>query len=253
MIKNYFIKLWEIIKNAFIFSNKTFKEYTLKIWGTILIQIGTLTPVLSIINQNDITSLSLVEKTILILGFIVFIFSFFFMYRLVFDLASFAFDKEKLSNKKIIFSLLTLGLLNLIPFIVFQILIAIALNVPNSAQILSIVSSVFSIIFYFLLCLSIASIVFWQDKKNIIAILKSIKVVFKKTHYALPLFSIIFIIASLILFLIMTAVTLINFYTNIFTNSTMNTIQTVANVYTLYLISGFYIGIQSEILKSSNQ
>ena len=253
MIKNYFIELWTIIKNAFKFSNTTFKSHLLKIWGLILIQILALVPVLCICHNGSFMDLSIISKILFILGIIISIPAFFFMFKLVFNLASLACEKENLSNKKIIFSLLSLGFFNLLPFIVFSILFSIYEIFPQYINLLKNTFIIFTVTYYFLMSLSIASVALWQENKNFLAILKSIKHSFKQILFVVPIFSLIFIIASAILFLILWCVSFVNIYTDFLTQTAVDSIHLVANIYTPYIISGFYIALQSNILKRSNQ
>ena len=175
------------------------------------------------------------------------------MFRKIFNLASLAVEKDKLSNFKILKSLLALGIINCIPFLTFLLFLILAQVMPNFGYIFKICLNIFTYFFYFATSLSIAAIAKWQDRNIIVAILKSIKIFFKNIGKVVPVFFIFFIFASLIVFLICATLYAFAIYFNYIDENLANAIHTVVNAYSLYVITGLYIGAQAKFLEGYNE
>ena len=124
---------------------------------------------------------------------------------------------------------------------------------PNLGYFFKISLNIFTYLFYFAMSLSIAAIAKWQDKNIFVAILKSVKLFFKKIGVVIPIFFLFFLIASLIVFLICALLYTIAIYFNYISENLVNAIHAVVNVYSLYIIAGLYIGAQAKILESCNE
>ncbi|MBR3604466.1 MAG: hypothetical protein IKL52_00380 [Candidatus Gastranaerophilales bacterium] len=253
MLKNYFIELGNILKFSALFFAKNFKKENLIIWLLILFQLILAIPLLYFQKALGFGNYTLLWKILSVIGMGAFAVLFFFMFKKVFKLASLSVQKEKLSNTKIIKSLVILGILNCIPFLAFLLFYSLAQFVPTLGYFFKISLNIFTYLFYFAMSLSIAAIAKWQDKNIFVAILKSVKLFFKKIGVVIPIFFLFFLIASLIVFLICALLYTIAIYFNYISENLVNAIHAVVNVYSLYIIAGLYIGAQAKILESCNE
>ena len=253
MFKNYFINLGKILKNTFIFGKNTFKSHTLKIWLLIIFQVILAIPLLYFVKEIGFMNFSTAYKILSIVAFGVFLAIFFAMFKKVFNFASFGLEKENISNQRIIKSLLILGLLNCIPFLMLITLFSLAQIIPALGAYLKIFLNIFTFLFYFAMSLSIASIVLYRNKNVFISILKGLKIFFKKILLTLPIFALIFLLAAIISYLSSTLLYAIFIYFNYLNENLVNSIHAIMNVYSLYVICGLYIGSQVAFLKGENE
>lgn len=250
MLKKYFIELGEIFRFSGLFFVKNFKKENLIIWLLILFQMALAIPLLYFQKALGFGNYDLLWKILSVLGMGGFAILFFFMFKKVFKLATKGLNKEKLPASRIIKALLILGIFNCVPFLAFLFFYSLAQFVPNLGYISKVCLNLFTYMFYFAMSLSIAAIAKWQDKNVVIAILKSIKLFFKKLGVVVPVFFIFFVIASAIVFLICALLYTIAIYFNYISEILVNSIHAVVNVYSLYIIAGLYIGAQVKILES---
>ena len=108
-------------------------------------------------------------------------------------------------------------------------------------------------IFYFAMCLSISSIVLWQDRNVFVAIAKSIKMFFKKILYTVPVFLVLFLIASLVTFAICSIIYAVAIKMQVININLINSVHAIVNLYSLYVFAGLYIGAQVKILEGKNE
>ena len=253
MLKQYFIELGEIFKFSGLFFVKNFKKENLIIWLLILFQMVLAIPLLYFQKALGFGNYTLLWKILSILGLGAFAILFFFMFKKVFKLATKGLNKEKLSTSKIIKSLLILGAFNCIPFLIFLLFYYLAQAIPGSGYFFRICLNLFTYIFYFAMSLSIAAIAKWQDKNIVAAILKSVKLFFKKIGIVIPVFFLFFVIASAVVFLICAGLYTIAIYFNYISENLVNSIHAIVNVYSLYVIAGLYIGAQIKLLESYDE
>lgn len=252
MLKNYFISLNDIFKNAFIFAKNTFKNNMPLIWGLIILQMIIIIPILYFVKEIGFFEFKSIYKILTIIAFGFFFFIFFQMFKKVFNLASFGLEKEKIKNSRIIKSLLVFGLLNCIPFLTLIVLYSLSQFILNSDIFLKIFLNIFTYFFYFSMSLSVASIVLWQDKNIFCAIFKGLKVFFKKILLIIPVILVVYLFAGIISYLGSTLLYAIFIYFNYLNENLVNSIHAIINVYSLYVICGFYIGYQVAILRGEN-
>lgn len=253
MLKKYFNSFGEIFKNAFLFSKETFKKHGLLIWLLIISQMFLIIPVLYFSKEFGFLNFAFGYKILASLALIAYFILFFVMFKKVFNLASLALKKENINNSRIIKSLLTLGIFNCIPFFMLLIFYNLALAFPNTGIALKIILSIFTFIFYLSMSLSIVSISKWQNKNIFVAIFRGIKTFFKKIHLTLPIFLIVFAFGTIISYLICTLIYAILIYSNFINENIVNTIHAIVNVYSLYIICNFYIGLQANVLEGENE
>lgn len=253
MFKNYLKELGGIIKNMFVFAKNTFKKQVLPIWGLILAQIILIIPILYFSKEIGFMNFSLLYKIISVVGFGIYLFLFFIMFKKIFNFASFALEKEEINNARIIKSLLIMGLLNCIPFLMLVILYNIAQLVPDLGIYLKIFLNFFTFLFYFAMSLSIGSIVLLKNKNIFYAIFHGLKTFFKKIHLAIIIFAIIFFLAAVVSYLSCTLIYAICIYFKYLNENLVNSIQAIINVYSLYVICGLYIASQTSLLKGENE
>lgn len=253
MIKNYFINLGNLFKNSAIFFVQNFKKYNLLILLLIFVQMLLAIPLLYFSKQVGFNAFPLVYKIVSIVAILLYFASFLFMYKKVFNLVAVGLEKEEISNGRIAKALILLGVLNCAPLLAFLMCYSIALLVPNSASIMKMVLNIFTYIFYFAMCLSVSSIVFWQDKNVFVAVLKSIKVFFKKVLYSVPIFLVLYAIATAVLFVLCSIIYAIAIKLGFINENLINSVHAIINLYSLYVFAGFYIGAQVNILKGYNE
>ena len=253
MIKSYLYSLNNLFKEIGLFAKNNFKKYMLPIWFLIFTQILFGIPVLFVYKEIGFMNLSIGLKFVFIMMLGAFVYSFFLMFKEVYKMIADGLNLNKISNMKIIKSALVLTIFNIIPLVVFYICYYIASWIPSSEKVLKYIPGIFAMIFYFVMSLSLASIVKWQNKNVFVAILKSLKTFFVKIKYTLPLFLIIFILAVLITWVICTAIYAIFMFFNLLTYSLIDATHIIVNVCSLYIISGFYIGAQVLLLKDENE
>jgi len=189
------------------------------------------------------------QKIASISGLVVYFGLFFILFKKVFNLASFGLQKENLKNSKIVKSLLTLGFLNCIPFFMLIFCYCLGQYIPTLGMFLKIFLAVFTFVFYISMSLSLTSIVKWQDKNIFCALFKGLKTFFKKIHFSLPLFLLIFGIGALLSWIFCVIAYTILIYAQLLNDDIINTIHAVSNIYSLYVICGLYISFQIAILK----
>ena len=248
MLKNYFLEFKEIFIESLVFMKNNFKKYMLLIWLLIFLQLPFGVFCLYATKEYN-SNLSIGLIIALLVSFLIFLFLLFMLYKNVFNMASFNLGKENLSNKKIIKSLLILGLFNLSPILVFVFCYGLAQFILKLILFLNISLNVFTGLFYLAMSLSIVSICKWNDINSIIAVVKSLKIFFKKFNFTAPLFIIMFALRALITYIICVILYAILLKIGILNENLVVSIQTMVNVYSLYIISGFYIGAQVSILK----
>lgn len=253
MLKKYFIELGEVFKFSSLFFIKNFKKENLIIWLLILFQMVLAIPLLYFQKALGFDNYDLLWKILSIVGLGAFAVLFFFMFKKVFKLVTKGLNKEKLTNSKIIKALLILGLFNCIPFLIFLLFYFLAQIAPNLGYFFRICLNLFTYMFYFAMSLSIAAIAKWQDKNVVVAILKSVKIFFKKIGIVVPVFFLFFVIASAIVFLICALLYTIAIYFNYISENLVNSIHAIVNVYSLYIIAGLYIGAQIKLLESYDE
>lgn len=253
MFKNYFSSLGNLFKETALFAKDNFVKYMLIIWLLILAQMIFGIPVFYISKEFGFINLSLALKISYLLMFGAFFYVFFLMFKKVFELAALGLKKDEISNLKIIKSAIVLTLFNLIPIAVLFICFYLSSWIPSLEKFIKYIPNIFAAIFYFVMSLSVASIVKWQNKNVFLAVLKSLKVFFKKIIYSLPLFLVIFICAGIITWLFCTILFAIFMYFNVLTYSLIDAIHTIINTCSLYIISGFYIGAQVKLLEGENE
>ena len=252
MIKNYLYSLKYLFKEIGLFTKYNFKKYMLTIWFLIFAQLIYGIPVLYIYKEIGFASLTIGSKIAFALALGIFLYTFFLMFKKVFEMVADGLEINRISNSKIIKAALVLTLFNLIPILVFFICYYLASLVPSLEKVLKYVVNIFAAIFYFVMSLSLASIVKWQNKNIFIAVLKSLKIFFVKIKYTLPLFLVIFLIAAFITWASCEVIYAIFMYFGLLTCSLINVIYTITNVCSLYVISGVYIGTQVLLLKDEN-
>lgn len=253
MFKNYLKSLGELFKEIGIFTKNNFKKYMLPIWFLILAQMIFGIPVLFIYKEFGFVSLSIGLKIAFILMFGAFLYSFFLMFKKIFKMAADNLEVNRISNLKIIQTALVLTLFNAIPILVLFICFYTSSWFPFLEKYLKYIPNIFATIFYFVMSLSIAGIVKWQNKNIFIAVLKSLKTFFVKIKYTLPIFLIIFLLAGFITWAICAIIYAIFMYFSLLTYSLIDAIHTIINVCSLYAISGIYIGAQVLLLKDENE
>ena len=253
MFKNYLLELKEIFSSAFQFTKENFKNYMVPIWFLLIGQMIFAIPSLYLIKQYGFINLSLGLKITSIVLFVLYLIFLFIMFKKVFKMVSIGLNKDEISNFKLINGLIALGLFNCTPIIVLCILYYLALVFPQFEQIFKIILNFFTFVFYFAMSLSISSIVKWQEKNVFIAILKSLKVFFKKFKYVVIVFFIIFSLATIISYVICTLIYAFGLYFNLLNMAMVNAIHAIVNICSLYVISTFYIGSQTAILKDENE
>ena len=248
MIKNYFIKLWEILFEAGKFGIQNIKSMPL-IWFLILVQFLLGIPLLYIKGIVQISAMKPLAIVIFALLLVVYLLMLFLLFKKVFNIASSALDKEKISNIRIFKSLLSLGLFNCIPAL-FVLLCMLAVNFfENLANPLQIASLIFTYIFYLSMSLSITAIVYWQDKSVFSAILKSLNIFFSSIKYSMVIFIFMYGLAALISWVICALFYYVLQHFNFLDNVLISTVSAVVNVYCLYVFATFYIGAQAKIIK----
>lgn len=252
MVKNYFINLAKLFKDSAVFFVQNFKKYNLLILLLIFVQIFLAIPLLYFTKQFGFSEFPMVYKILSVIAGLLYFATFLFMYKKVFNLAALGLNKEKITNARIIKALLSLGILNCTPLLAFLICYSAALLIPNSAGIMKIVLNIFTYVFYFAMCLSVSSVVFWQDKNVFVAILKSVKVFFKKILYSVPIFSVLYLVATLVLFLFCSIIYTIAIKFGFINENLINSVHAVVNLYSLYVFAGFYIGAQVKLLEGNN-
>ena len=253
MFKNYLCSLGNLFKEIGIFTKNNFKKYMLAIWFLILAQMIFGIPVLFVHKEFGFAYLSIGLKIAFILMLGAFLYSFFLMFKKVFKMVADNLNVDRVSNLKIIKSALVLTLFNLIPLIVLFICFYISSWVPSLEKVLKYIPNIFATIFYFVMSLSIASIVKWQNKNIFCAVLKSLKVFFVKIKYTLPIFLVIFLVAGFITWASCAIIYAIFMYFSLLTYGLIDSIHTIVNVCSLYVISGLYIGAQVLLLKDENE
>ena len=253
MVKNYFRDIFKIFSKSFTFSKENFTPSMLKIWGLIFLQTLSSIIMLTLSKEAGFIHLSTPLKVLYSACAVIFIPSFFFMFKEVFNLASKGLLENKPSGFKIIKSLLVLALFNCIPFIVFLICIKIASIVPGSAPVLKPLLSIFTYLFYISMSLSVCGIVFYQKDNIFMAVIKSVKLFFKKISRSFPVFLVIFLAGILLVYIICTIIYSILIYFHFLNENLANSIYATINLYSLYLIAGLYIGAQINIIKEENE
>lgn len=253
MLKNFFIELGDIFKYAGVLFKETFKKQGLIIWLLILIQILLFVPLTYFYRTTSFSDFSVLQKTSFIFGVIAYLTAFFFMFKQVFNIASIGFKQENISYKRALLALLTIGILNCLPILLFIVMFALAKMFMNLAILFKIILNIFSYLFYFALSMSLASIVKWDKDNVIVAIFKSIKIFFKKIGLTILTFAFYFLFAKFLTFVICTIIYAIALYFNVLNETLANVIQMGVNLYSLYLIAGLYIASQVKILGIENE
>ena len=251
-IKNYFITLWSILFEAGKFGFKNFPSMLL-IWFLIIIQLALGIPIMNYVFSTEFSAMKPLEITLLVCGLVVYFLFLFLMFKKVFDLASKALEKEKISNTRVAISLVLLGIVNCVPAIFVGLCLLIANFFEQLIMPLQIVAIFFTYVFYLSTSLSLASIVNWQENIVVCAILKAIKSFFSTIKYSMIVFIFMFGLAFLVSYILNTIIYAIALYYNLLDAALLNSIQTTVNVYCLYIFASFYIGAQAEILKHLNK
>jgi hypothetical protein len=102
--------------------------------------------------------------------------------------------------------------------------------------------------------LSLVSFVKWQDKNVFVAIFKSIKFFFKKLKITIPVFLTFFLLASIIVFgTTALAYALYLYIFNAPNENFVSALHAVANLYSLYVFAGLYVGAQVKIIEGANE
>lgn len=253
MVKNFFIDFFEIFKFSGGLFKETFKKQGLIIWALIVLQIMLAIPLSYFYKTQGFMSLAVAHKVYFVIGAIVCLCAFFFMFKKVFDVASVGFKNEKISYLRTLYALLVTGVLNCLPLLVFILMFELAKLAPSATIVFKSLLNIFSYLFYFALSLSLASISKWNKDNVFVAIWKSIKVFFQKIGLVILTFAIYFILGKILTFIICTIFYAFTLYYNILDTVLVNTIQLVVNLYSLYLITGLYIGSQVKILGIENE
>lgn len=247
LIKNYFKYLSDTILKGLIFFKNNIKTQGI-IWLLIIAQvIGYLMIVIpmklyGVINTSTIAVIS-------ILGALIYIPCLFFMFKKVFNLASGYLEKDMLNNLEIIKSLLVLGLFNIIPMVIFLLIIPLAKFNNSIILYLQIIANIFTVLYYLSLFLSVSSLVYFQKENPFFSILKSMKITIKNILKTAPLYLFIYIIGQILVILICT----ICFYVIAkfipLTQFFVESFHAIINNLGLYLLAPLYIAIQSILLK----
>ena len=237
MIKNY-------LSNVLGYIKQTFVKNLLYLWILIILQIVTIIPAIILFNMYNIQTAPWYLFIAFILVVSVFLTSFFFMFKKIYNCASYFLKKDNLSNFKIIKSILTLGVFNITPFLLFSI---IAKNIPYNPA-LNLVLFILTVIFYISMSLSLAGIVFWQEKNSTFAVLNSLKLFFKKFLIAFPVFLLFYITGYLITFVLFVILNTALLLSGYFTNFLGEILYNILIIYPLYFIAPFYIGAQAAII-----
>ncbi len=249
MVINYFQGLFNIIIESFKFSFKNFRNLMPHIWTMILIQIlGYIELMFALFSFGQgIYSFGSILRFIaaLVLYFI----GLFFMFKKMLSFLSNEFNGEDFSNIKTIKALLILGFFNLIPFFVFILGYFASKFFPELTFVLQRIISIFSIIFYISLSFSLVKIS-QQNKNMFVAVLDSIKLFFKKIHYTFPSILIVYLVAYLLKFIILVIfVYVFSYFKNLFLIQTVEFLDSILSLYSIYFFAVLYLGFQVVLLK----
>ena len=249
LIKNYFKFLFDTILEGLIFFKNNIKTQAI-IWLLIIAEVICYLFTVIPIKLNGLTNITI--DIMMALSALIFVFCLFLMFKKVFNLASSFLEKDKLSNFQVIKSLVVLGLFNLVPMIVFFFAIPFV-KTNTSMMYVQIGLQIFTVLYYLSLFLAISSLVYYQDKNPFYAVYLSIIHTIKNILKTMPLYVLVYVIGQISVILICT----LCFYiiakfiplTQIFVES----FHTIVNSLALYLITPFYIGVQSILIKNSTK
>ena len=249
MVINYFQGLFNIIVDSFKFAFGKLRNLMPHVWTMIVIQIISyieLMFALFAFGQGMYSFGSIFRFTVAIVLYFV---GLFFMFKKIFSFLSNEFSGADFSNLKTIKALLVLAFFNLIPFLVFILGYFASKFFPQYTLILQRVVSIFSIIFYVSLSFSMVKIS-QQNKNMFVAVMDSIKLFFKKFLYTFPLILIVYLVAFIFKFIILVLlVYLFSFFKNLFLVQTVEFLDSVLSLYSIYFFATLYLGAQIIVAK----
>lgn len=247
MLKTFFVELLNIFKYSGTFLKEVIKKQGI-IWLLIFLQMVIVMPLAYFYGKLEFAALSNLNKFLICLGGVVLAVLFFFMFKIVYDMASIGFKKEKISYLRIFLSLLLLGIINCSPWLFLNIMYKLSTIFPAYAVVFKMLLNVLSCIFYFAFSLSLASIVKWSEKNIFVALLNGIKTFLSKIGLVILVVSACYLLAKIIAFLLCTIIYAIAIYFNFIDEAFAFVVQTAVNFYSLYIIAALYIGAQIKVL-----
>ena len=248
IMKNYFKYLFDAILKGLVFYKNNLKTQSI-IWLLIIAQVISYLMIvipMKLYGAIDTLTIGIISS----IGALIYAPCLFFMFKKVFNLASLYLGKDKLTNLAILKDLLVLGLFNIIPMIVF--LLVIPLTKYNNSLIIyiQILANIFTVLYYLSLFLSIASLVNNQDKNPFFIVYQSMKTTIKNILKTMPLYILIYITGQILVILICTLCFYIIAKFIPLTQFLLESFHAIVNNLALYLIAPLYIAVQSILIKN---
>ena len=253
MFVNYFQDLFKLFCDSFKFSFKNFKKIMPYTWAMIILQIvgymGILFSFLSF--ENGLYDILSISK--FVFSVVLYLCGLFFMFKKIFSFLANEFDCEDFSFFKTFKALLVLALFNLVSLLVFASGILISKFFPDLTPVLQRIVNIFSVVFYFSLSFSIVEIA--RQKRNLfLSVFNSVKIFFKNFLYSFPLMIMVYIIAFVLKFLILTVC--IYFFLILKLTSLIQAISffdSILSVLSIYFFAALYFGVQVGIIRKTEE